>query len=171
MTVVELSADGAARRLGALAEVLLDAVRGGASVGYMADISQADAEDFWRETIHAVAAGKTLLFAAFDGEILIGTVLLQPCFKPNQPHRADVAKLLVVSSARRAGVATALMQALEDRALALGRTVLTLDTATGSDAEDFYRRRGYERAGTIPRYTLMPDGSMSGTTFYYKHLD
>jgi GNAT superfamily N-acetyltransferase len=168
--VVELSAEDASRRLGALAEVLLDSVRGGASVGYMADISRADAEAFWRETIHAVAAGKTLLFAAFDGETLIGTVLFSPCFKPNQPHRADVSKLLVLSRARRAGVATALMQALEERALALGRTLLTLDTATDSGAEDFYRRRGYQRAGIIPGYTLMPDGSMNGTSVYYKQL-
>ena len=120
--IVELPAEQAARHLGALADVLLDAVRGGASVGYMADISRLDAEAFWRDTIDAVASRKTLLFAAFDGETLIGTVLLSPCFKPNQPHRADVSKLLVLQSARRGGVASALMQALETRALALGRT-------------------------------------------------
>ena len=168
--IVEFPAEQAARHLGALADVLLDAVRGGASVGYMADISRLDAEAFWRDTIDAVASRKTLLFAAFDGETLIGTVLLSPCFKPNQPHRADVSKLLVLTSARRGGVASALMQALETRALALGRTLLTLDTATDSGAEDFYRHRGYERAGIIPGYTLMPDGSMNGTSVYYKQL-
>jgi GNAT superfamily N-acetyltransferase len=168
--IVELSATEATARVDALAALLADVVAGGGSVGFMADLSPADAKDFWRETIAGIASGRTILFAAFDGGALVGTVLLHPCGKPNQPHRADVAKLLVHRNARRGGVATRLMQALEARALALGRTLLTLDTASGSDAEHFYRRRGYSRAGEIPGYTLMPDGALNGTTFYYKQL-
>ena len=168
--VVELSAAEAGAHVDPLAAVLTDVVAGGGGVGFMADISSTDAQDFWRETVAGIESGRTILFAAFDGGRLVGTVLLHPCGKPNQPHRADVAKLLVHRGARRAGVATRLMEALEARALALGRTLLTLDTASGSDAEHFYRRRGYRRAGEIPGYALMPDGALTGTTFYYKQL-
>jgi GNAT superfamily N-acetyltransferase len=154
----------------ALAALLTDVVASGASVGFMAGMSPADAQDFWRETIAGIESGRTILFAAFDGGRLVGGVLLHPCGKSNQPHRADVAKLLVHRGARRARVATRLMEALEARALALGRTLLTLDTASGSDAEYFYQRRGYARAGEIPGYALMPDGALTATTFYYKQL-
>jgi GNAT superfamily N-acetyltransferase len=168
--VAELPARDAEQALPALANVLLDAVADGASVGFMHDITLAEAEDFWRRAIAGITAGETLLFVAYDAGELVGTVLLNPCAKPNQPHRADVAKLLVLSRARRGGIASQLMQALETRACALGRTLLTLDTASGSAAEAFYRRRGYQRAGEIPGYTLMPNGALNGTTFYYKNL-
>jgi len=170
MRIAELSEAQAEERSDALAAVLLDAVAGGASVGYMADLSRDDAAAFWREAIAGIAAGGTLLFAALEGDALSGTVLFHPCRKPNQLHRADVAKLLVVQSSRRAGIGSRLMDALETRALALGRNLLTLDTASGSEAESFYRRRGYVRAGEIPGYTLMPDGSLNGTALYYKQL-
>ena len=168
--IVELSEADALRRLGGLADVLLDAVAGGASVGYIADISRPQAEAFWRGTIGGIADGGTILFAALDGDELVGTALMHPCSKPNQRHRADVAKLLVLGRVRRGGVASRLMDVLEARALTIGRTLLTLDTASGSGAEDFYRRRGYRRAGEIPGYATMPDGSLTGTTFYYKQL-
>jgi GNAT superfamily N-acetyltransferase len=168
--VVELSAADARAHADVLAALLTDAVAGGASVGFMADMPHAEAQDFWRETVAGIESGRTILFAAFDGGRLVGTVLLHPCGKPNQPHRADVAKLLVHRGARRDGVATGLMEALEARALALGRTLLTLDTASGSEAEHFYRGRAYQRAGEIPGYALMPDGALTGTTFYYKQL-
>jgi GNAT superfamily N-acetyltransferase len=169
LEIVELTAEEAIARIGELADILLDAVRDGASVGFMSDISRAEAEAFWRETIAAIAAG-TIIFAVAQNSALVGCVLLQPCRKPNQPHRADVAKLLVLARARRGGIASRLMDALEARSRALGRTLLTLDTATGSDAENFYVRRGYGRAGVIPGYALMPDGAPTGTTFYYKQL-
>jgi GNAT superfamily N-acetyltransferase len=168
--VVELAAEAAERQVAGLAEVLLDCVAGGASVGFMADLSRAEAEGFWRATIADIGAGRAHLFAAFDGERAIGTVLLQPSWKPNQPHRADVAKLLVRRDARRSGTASRLMDALEARAIELGRWLLTLDTASGSGAEDFYRRRGYVRAGEIPDYALMPDGAFCATALYYKRL-
>ena len=168
--IVELSAAEAGAQMDALAALLVDVVAGGASVGFMADMSHVEAQDFWRETVAGIESERTILFAAFDGGQLVGTVLLHPCGKPNQPHRADVTKLLVHRNGRRAGVATRLMEALEARALGLGRTLLTLDTASGSDAEYFYRRRGYQPAGEIPGYALMPDGALTGTTFYYKQL-
>jgi len=170
LEVVELSAPEARAHADALAALLTDVVAGGASVGFMADMSHADAQDFWRETVAGIESGRTILFAAFDDGRLVGTVLLYPCGKPNQPHRADVAKLLVHRGARRGGVATRLMEGLEARALALGRTLLTLDTASGSDAEHFYRRRGYRRAGEIPGYALLPHGGLCGTTVYYRDL-
>jgi len=170
VAVRELSADESARLESALADLLLDAVANGASVGYMADLTTPDAAEFWRGVIEGIPDGDTILFAALDAEALIGTVLLHPCGKPNQQHRADVAKLLVASHCRRGGVATSLMEALETRALSLGRTLLTLDTATGSEAEHFYRKRAYRQAGVIPGYALMPDGSPTATTFYYKQL-
>jgi GNAT superfamily N-acetyltransferase len=133
-------------------------------------MTREEADSFWRETIAGIPSGRTHFFAALAGGDVLGTVLMHPSFKTNQPHRADVAKLLVLRRARRAGVASRLMDALEARALLLGRTLLTLDTATGSGAEDFYRRRGYKSAGIIPGYALMPDGAPTGTTFYYKAL-
>lgn len=168
--VVELTAEAAEPQLSGLAEVLLDCVAGGASVGFMADLTRAEAEGFWRATIANMGAGSAHLFAAFDGERAIGTVLLQPSWKPNQPHRADVAKLLVRQDARRGGTASRLMDALEARSIELGRWLLTLDTASGSGAEDFYRKRGYARAGEIPDYALMPDGAFCATALYYKRL-
>jgi len=168
--VAKLSADDAEQHLGGLTDVLLDCVAGGASVSFMADLTRAEAEDFWRATIADMKTGVQHLFAAFNGKRLTGTVLLQPCWKPNQPHRADVAKLLVHRAARRGGTASRLMDALEERARALGFTLLTLDTETGSAAEPFYARRGYVRVGDIPGYALSPDGRLCGTTFYYKRL-
>jgi ribosomal protein S18 acetylase RimI-like enzyme len=168
--VAEFTEGDAFRQLAGLGELLIDVVRGGASVGFMATITQAEAEAFWESMADGIPSGATVLFAALDGRKLVGTVLLHPSRKPNQPHRADVAKLLVLGSARRAGVATLLMDALEAQAMALGRTLLTLDTATGSGAELFYQARGFERAGIIPNYALYPDGSACDTTFYYKRL-
>src|SRR5688572_23067809 len=118
LEVVELSAPEARAHADALAALLTDVVAGGASVAFMADMSHADAQDFWRETVAGIESGRTILVAAFDGGRLVGTVLLYPCGKPNQPHRADVAKLLVHRGARRGGVATRLMEALEARARA-----------------------------------------------------
>jgi GNAT superfamily N-acetyltransferase len=161
--VSELTTESALARLPALVDLLVDAVADGASVGFMSGITRGEAEAFWRDIIAGIPSGRTHVFAALAGDDVLGVVLMHPSFKTNQPHRADVAKLLVLRSARRTGVASRLMDALEARAIALGRTLLTLDTATGSGAEDFYRRRGYAGAGVIPGYALMPDGAMTGT--------
>ena len=168
--VAELSEGDALRQIDAFSELLIDVVRSGASVGFMADMTRAEADAFWDATFAGIASGATHLFAALDGRKLVGMVLLHPSLKPNQPHRADIAKLLVLGSARRAGVASMLMGHLEARARQLGRTLLTLDTATGSAGELFYEARGFVRVGVIPDYALMPDGSSCATAIYYKQL-
>ena len=170
MRIAELPEGDAYAQLGNLSALLIDAVESGASVGFMAGLTPSEAEAFWTEMLEGIPTGRTHLFAALEGSGLIGAVLLLPAAKPNQPHRADVAKLLVRRSARRRGVASRLMDALERRALALGRTLLTLDTATETGAEPFYRGRGYQRAGVVPNYALMPDGSFCATSIYYKQL-
>ena len=166
----ELTNGDAYRQLDNLSALLMDAVEGGASVSFMAGLSSGEAEAFWEARLDEMPDGRTLLFAAFEGSQLLGTVLLHPAWQPNQPHRADVAKLLVRRSARRRGVATRLMDVLEARAAALGRTLLTLDTGTGSEGERFYRGRGYVFVGIIPGYALMSDGSPCDTSIFYKRL-
>ncbi len=168
--VDELSDGDAYRQIDKLAALLIDAVESGASVSFMAGLSPGEAEAFWEEAIAGIPTGRTLLFAAFSGSELVGTVLMHPAGKPNQPHRADVAKLLVLQSARRRGVASRLMDKMEARALELGRTLLTLDTASGSAAEPLYARRGYQRVGAIPDYGLTTDGRLESTVVYFKNL-
>ena len=170
MRIAELTEGDGYRQLDNLCALLVDAVEGGASVSFLAGLTLAQAEAFWIPEIEAIATGRTHLFAALERSSLLGAVLLHPAWQPNQPHRADVAKLLVLRSARRRGVASGLMDALEARALALGRTLLTLDTAQGSAAEPLYRARGYQRAGEIPTYGLTTDGRLESTVIYYKQL-
>lgn len=154
-----------------LAALLIDAVGHGAEVSFMADIDQGQAEAFWQSVAQEVAAGHILLYVARDGDgAILGTVQLHPVHKPNQPHRADVAKLLVHSRARRRGVGAALMLHLEDEMRRLGRSLLTLDTASGSGGDFLYRKLGYVEAGRIPAFALTPDGRLSEATFLYKQL-
>lgn len=170
VTVRRLDPDEALARTGPLTDVLLDCIEGGASVGFMATLDRAGAEDFWRKVARAVDQGRRLLFVAEEetGRIL-GTIQLVLAQADNQPHRADVSKVLVRRSARGRGVGAALMQAAEAAALAAGRTLLVLDTAT-PEAERLYERAGWSRAGTIPAFALMPDGEPCATTFFYKQL-
>jgi ribosomal protein S18 acetylase RimI-like enzyme len=168
-TVRLLDAAEARERIPELAAVLVDCVAGGASVSFMDGYSMAEAVGFFAGVAGAVEAGELHLFAAFDGERLVGTVQLIPADKPNQPHRCDVVKMLVHRSARRAGHGERLMRAAEDRALALGRTLLTLDTADDAAAR-LYERLGWQRAGIIPNYALFPDGRPCDTIIYYKDL-
>lgn len=154
-----------------LAALLLDAVRNGAEVSFMDDIDREQAEAFWQGVAQDVAAGRTLLYVArANTGAILGTVQLHPIHKPNQPHRADVAKLLVHSRARRRGVGAALMLHLEDEMRRLGRNLLTLDTASGSGGDFLYRKLGYVEAGRIPNFALTPDGRPSEATFLYKQL-
>jgi GNAT superfamily N-acetyltransferase len=152
-----------------LAEVLIDCVEGGASVGFLQPLSLARAESFWSEVADAVGRGETALWVGMSGKLVTGTVQLRLKTMENQPHRAEIAKLLVRRSGRRAGMGAALMEAAEDGARTLGRTTLVLDTTT-SDAERLYLRRGWQLAGTIPGYALYPDGTLCHTSFYWKHL-
>jgi GNAT superfamily N-acetyltransferase len=152
----------------ALADVMLDCVRGGASIGFMADLTQADALDFWRRQT-AAADGRAILVAE-DGEGIFGVVEVIPAPQPNQPHRADVAKMLVHRRGRRAGAGEALMRAAEQAAREMGKTLLVLDTVEDSAGDRLYARVGWTRMGVIPNYALMPDGAPCGAAFFYKAL-
>lgn len=157
---------------GMLAEVLMDCVAGGASVSFMAPLTREKAEAFWRGVAAGVAGGQRLLLMAEDTATgqAVGTVQVIVEQPENQPHRADIAKMLVHRRARRQGIAARLMQAAEEAARAAGKTLLVLDTATGSDAERLYTRLGWIRVGVIPGYALWPDGRPCATTYYYKTL-
>jgi GNAT superfamily N-acetyltransferase len=154
-----------------LAGVLIDCVEGGASVSFMRPISRATAEAFWRSVADGVAAGERLVLVAEDEQGRIaGTVQLVLAQPENQPHRADVAKMLVHRRARRQGVAQRMLEAIDAHAVAAGKTVLVLDTVTGGDAERLYARAGWQRVGSIPNYALMPDGAPCATTYFHKQL-
>jgi GNAT superfamily N-acetyltransferase len=171
MTIRELDGAEALARIDELAEVLRDCVEGGASVGFMLPLAPGRPEAFWRRVAAGVAAGERHLFIAEDGSGRVcGTLSLVVDMPDNQPHRADVSKMLVHRRARRQGIAERLLTALEARARRLGRTTLVLDTVTGSDAARLYERLGWRRAGDIPHYALMPDGPPCSTTYYFKPL-
>jgi GNAT superfamily N-acetyltransferase len=153
-----------------LAGLLLDCVAGGASVDFMADLSRERAEAFWRGVARAACNDGRALLVAEDRDGLAGTVQLVLAAADNQPHRAEIAKMLVHRRARRRGVGRLLMQAAEDAARAMGRTLLTLDTATGEAGEQLYERLGWIRVGVIPDHALFPDGRPASSTFYYKRL-
>ena len=153
----------------ALAEILVDCVEGGASVSFLWPYSQSDAECFFDSVIKDVQRGARILLAAFRNAEVVGTVQLILSMPPNQPHRAEVAKLLVRRSARRNGVGEALMREAEAAAQQAGKTLLVLDTASGS-AERLYSRLGWTRTGIIPRYALNPDGTWCDTTIFWKDI-
>lgn len=166
-----LPAEEARARAGDLANILRDAIEGGASVSFMAGFSHADSQAFFAKAASEVAAGRRAIFGAWDGDELVGTVQLLLDTPPNQPHRAEIAKMLVVRKARRRGFARSLMLAAEAEARARGRTLLTFDTMAGSAAEKLYLGLGYVRVGEIPGYALWPDGSGPGATaIFYKLL-
>ena len=171
ITVKRLNGEEAHAAIPALAELLIDCVHGGASVSFMAPLAADKAQAFWRKVADGVARGeRALLVAQDEAGALVGTVQLVLDLPENQPHRADVAKMLVLQRARRQGVGAALMQAVDAVAHRECRSVLVLDTVTDSAAARLYARQGWQRAGDVPRYALMPDGAPCGTTFFYKHL-
>jgi GNAT superfamily N-acetyltransferase len=170
-TIRTLGAAEAAAAVVALADVLIDCVHGGASVGFMAPLAQDRALAFWHGVARGVAQGERLLLVADDGTgAIAGTVQLVLAQPDNQPHRADVAKMLVHRRARRQGIAAQLLAAAEAAARAAGKTVLVLDTVTGGDAERLYQRAGWQRVGTVPNYALMPDGALCSTTYFHRQL-
>lgn len=156
----------------ALADVLLDCVEGGASIGFMHPLSRAKAVAFWQGVQASAARGERILLVAeeVDTGIVVGTVQIVLMTPDNQPHRADIAKMQVHRRARRRGVGAALMRAAEVAALEAGRTLLVLDTVTGSDAERLYARLGWQRCGEIPGYALWPRGGYCSTTVFYRVL-
>jgi GNAT superfamily N-acetyltransferase len=153
-----------------LADVLIDCVEGGASVSFMLPLSRERAVAFWRKVADGVAAGNRVLIVAEDDQGLCGTVQLIFDLPENQPHRGDVAKMLVSRRARRQGLGAALMRAAEAAAVECGKTLLVLDTVTGGDASRLYERLGWVRVGDIPEYALFPRGGLCGTTVYYRRL-
>ena len=159
------------REIRGLSEVLIDCVESGASVGFMHPMSRAKAEGYWQSTSASVARGERVVLAAQDtaGRI-VGTVQIILNQPENQPHRGDLAKMLVHRRVRRQGVGAALLVAAERSALSAGKTLLVLDTVTGSDAERLYARQGWQRCGQIPNYALWPDGRPCATTVYFKFL-
>ena len=158
------------REIQGLSDVLIDCVEGGASVSFMLPMSRAKAEAFWRSTSASVARGERVVLAAEDAVgAIVGTVQIIWAQPENQPHRGDLAKMLVHRRARRRGVGAALLAAAERSALDAGKTLLVLDTASG-DAERLYARQGWQRCGQIPKYALMPDGTPCATTIWFKFL-
>jgi GNAT superfamily N-acetyltransferase len=158
--------------IGALASILIDCVEGGASVGFMLPMPQEKARGFWHGIANAVVAGERILLIAEDklsGEIIgtVQVVLKQP---ENQPHRGDISKMLVHRKARRRGVGAALLQAAEKAAREAGKSVLVLDTVTGSEGERLYTRLDWTSVGVIPNYALWPQGGLCPTTVFYKQI-
>jgi GNAT superfamily N-acetyltransferase len=168
--IAVLDAPIADESLDQLSAVLVDCVAGGASVSFMAPFSQADGLAFFRKIASSVAAGETVLIAAkLDGRI-VGTVQLGLDTPPNQPHRADVKKMLVHRAARSRGIGAMLMAAVEDEAKKRGRWLLVLDTVPGMSGYRLYRRAGWTESGVIPNYALMPDGALCDTAVFWKRL-
>jgi len=165
--VIEQAGPGDGTAVAELAEILVDCVDGGASLGFLAGLTHEQAEDFWRGAL----AGDGLTWVARDdGGRAVGTVRLLLAPQPNGAHRGEVAKLMVRGDARGHGWAGALLGTLEEAARELGRTVLVLDTETGSPAEGFYARRGWQRVGVIEDYAARTDGQLAATTVMSKRL-
>lgn len=157
-------------QIDALADVLIDCVEGGASVSFLLPLTRDRAVAFWRGVAQGVAAGERALLVAEDAQGLCGTVQLILDQPENQPHRADLVKMLVHRRARRQGLGAALMRAAETTASECCKTLLVLDAVTGGAAALLYERLGWVRVGDIPGYALMPQGEPCDTTYYYRNL-
>jgi GNAT superfamily N-acetyltransferase len=167
--IVVLDAAAAHSAIDELADVLADCVEGGASVNFMLPFGSADGVAFFQKVIASVATGDTVLIAAKRDGRIVGTVQLGLDMPPNQPHRADIRKLLVHRAARGHGIGAALMARAETEAKARGRTLLVLDTASG-DAERLYERSNWQRVGVVPDYAMWPGGGYCDTTFFWKKV-
>ena len=153
-----------------LADLLIDCIDGGASVSFMHPLAPDKAQAFWRGVAAGVAAGERALLVAEDDSGIVGTVQLVIDQPENQPHRADLSKMLVHRRVRRQGLGAALMRAAEQMARDCGKTLLVLDTVTGSDAERLYARMDWVRVGEIPNFALLSHGGLWGTTVFYKDV-
>ena len=154
-----------------LADVLIDCVDGGASVTFMSPLDRHRAVEFWRRVAQGVETGERAILVATDASGVCGTVQLVLGLPENQPHRADIAKMLVHRRARRRGLGAALMRAAEATARECGKTLLVLDAVTDGDAARLYERLGWIRVGDIPDYALYPQGGLCSTTVYYRKID
>jgi GNAT superfamily N-acetyltransferase len=169
-SILTLDAANAKARLAELTAILLDCVRGGASVSFMADMTKREADAFWRRVIKGVAEGARELIAAEQGGRLVGTAQAVASGIPNQPHRADLSKMLVARAARGAGIGAALLAAAERQALARDWWLMVLDTVVDSDGDRLYRRAGWKPVGIVPDYALWPDGRYCATRYFFKDL-
>ncbi|GAB7105953.1 GNAT family N-acetyltransferase [Streptomyces phaeofaciens JCM 4814] len=170
MTAVRLDAARLLDRAQGLADLLVDTVAGGASIGFLAPLDRAEAVAWWRERADAVAAGHLAVWAAHDGGRVVGTVSLAFPGKPNSRHRAELVKLMVHHDMRGQGLGRRLLDTAERAAVAAGVTLLHLDTETDSPAERLYRATGWTRAGVIPAYAASPQGVLRPTSLYYKQI-
>jgi ribosomal protein S18 acetylase RimI-like enzyme len=168
ITMSTLSASPKIREL--LSEILIETVASGGSVSFMHPLEPEAADAFWDAALASVARDERVVLGAWDGEVLAGTVTLLLNCPPNQPHRAEIAKMMTRLSHRGRGVATALMRAAEDLAIKRGRTLLVLDTAVEDGASALYERLGFTLAGVIPDYALKPHGGLTGTMIYWKRI-
>ena len=169
-TIRPLDASEAEARLGELAGILVDAVANGASFNFLAGFSQAEGEAFWRGMLPGLSAGDRLFLLAEENGRLLGTVIVFFAPQPNAPHRAEIGKMLVHSSSRRRGLGARLLAAAEDEARRAGRTLLLLDTETGSAGEHLYRRCGWTVFGVVPNHSYRTDGRLAAATYFYKEL-
>ncbi len=170
LDIRELSAEAYEAAIPGLAALLVDAVDGGASVNFLAGVTESEAAAWWTERIELVQSRVITPFVAFADERVIGSVLLIRSVNVNSPHRAEIGKVLVHRDLRRRGVARALMGAAEAHARADGRWMLVLDTVTGSEADALYRSLGWHETGVVPDYALLNDGRPWGATFFWKDL-
>lgn len=170
--IVELDAQGVTARIGALARILSDSVGEGASISFLAPLSDEDAARFWSsDVLPEVAAGRRVLFGAERAGNLVGTVQLITAMPPNQPHRCEIAKMIVHPGARRLGIGRALMNRALDHARELGKELVTLDTRTGDVAEPLYASVGFEVAGVIPNYAWDADRrARHATTYMFRQI-
>ena len=158
-------------RLDELCEILVEAVALGASVNFMAGFSHEEARAFWRGQLPGIAAGERRLFVGDDRGRLVATAVLTFAPQPNAPHRAEIGKMLVRASARRQGLGRRLLAAVEEAAHAAGRTLLMLDTESGSAGDLLYRSCGWTETGRVPDHAFRPDGRLAETTLFHKRLD
>jgi acetyltransferase len=169
--IVALDAEGARGRLPELVALLRDAVEGGASIGFLPPLSDAEATAYWEGVIADLAEGRRVLLIAMQDGKVVGSGQLEPAGRANGAHRAEVQRVIVHRGARRRGLGRALMEALEAHARRIGHTLLVLDTRAGDPSEALYARCGYTRVGVIPRYARSATGALDDTVYYYKHLD
>lgn len=156
--------------IAALSDILIEVVANGGSVSFMHPLAHGDAAEFWKDSLARARSGKRVVLGAWEGRDLIGTVTLDLAMPPNQPHRAEIAKLMTRVSRRGRGVARSLMLEAERIAVQRGRTLLVLDTAAEGGAAGLYERLGYHRAGIIPGYALKPHGGLCATIIYYRPI-
>jgi ribosomal protein S18 acetylase RimI-like enzyme len=171
MSDITVAALTASPEIGAaLSDLLIETVAHGGSVSFMHPLAPATAEAFWTKSLAAAARGERILLGAFDGDALVGTVTLVLDCPENQPHRAEIAKMMTRVSHRGRGIATALLKEAERLAVARSRTLLMLDTASDGGAASLYERMGYRLCGEIPDFALKPHGGLTGTRIYWKRI-